>query len=841
MTPPNLPPKLDELLVHASWVRALAARLIDTRPDYGGARDGDADDLAQDVYVAALVAQRRGTVRTPGAWLAGAARKLALSGRRGAARRRAREHAAARPEVSGGPEGFGGASDAGDLVAKAELQGRLIRTVTALPEPLRTTVLLRFFEGLSPSEIGARTGVPASTVRTRLARALERLRMDLDDEHGGDRGAWCAALAQLAGPLVDAGAIAGTASALAGLLAMKGWITIGAAAALLTVAAIAVRSNSAREGRELQRGGGGVAAEMTGEIASTEPALVRPDELGPLAVEPAAPPTKRVSSSAPAPPPVPAGTEPTLFASAGARIVDEHGAPLPGAMLARMGEAGGARAGVDGRVELEVSLEGRVSHVFVASHDGRATRYVPAVLRVGKTTPLGEIELVPGGELHGTVLDARGAPVDGARVFVTPVEDERLDPAARRRLGPELDHPTHGIDVGEDGRFDLPGVTPGPARVWATAPGHGYVATGPVEVAEGPNAPLAITLTPLVDEDVISGVVLAPDGTPTDAWISYDYPHGPAHTYTGMSTDAEGRFRLTVVSRAPHNFLFYDGERRWAAVPMRGVMPGGEELVVRLRETPSIHLLATDERGEPLAEFEAAVADARGDHVDGAGDLASWRRKRGEGRAGELELVTPVLAFHVRVEAVGHEPTTLGPFDPETPPEELTARLRSLPGVSGRVLAGGRPVEGANVVLGRLYDEAELVTYNGFRCRYMSREPGATTDEDGRFTVFASSAGEFVLRAEADGFAAAELELAADPSLAIQGLKIELGRGGTLAGRVLLPNGEDPAGLIVGINHGDGQPRTMRVDSEGLYTFTNLTPGGWHVELRDEELKKLES
>jgi DNA-directed RNA polymerase specialized sigma24 family protein len=83
MTPPAISPPVDALLVHAAWVRALAARLVD-------AGDEDADDLAQDVYVAALSAAGRVEVRSTSGWLAGAARKLVLRGRRGVARRRAR-------------------------------------------------------------------------------------------------------------------------------------------------------------------------------------------------------------------------------------------------------------------------------------------------------------------------------------------------------------------------------------------------------------------------------------------------------------------------------------------------------------------------------------------------------------------------------------------------------------------------------------------------------------------------------------------------------------------------------------------------------------------------------
>jgi RNA polymerase sigma-70 factor (ECF subfamily) len=42
----------------------------------------------------------------------------------------------------------------------------------ALPTPLRTTLEIAFFEGLTYAEIAEREGVPLGTVKSRAARAL---------------------------------------------------------------------------------------------------------------------------------------------------------------------------------------------------------------------------------------------------------------------------------------------------------------------------------------------------------------------------------------------------------------------------------------------------------------------------------------------------------------------------------------------------------------------------------------------------------------------------------------------------------------------------------------------
>ncbi|MHC5070501.1 MAG: sigma factor-like helix-turn-helix DNA-binding protein [Planctomycetota bacterium] len=58
----------------------------------------------------------------------------------------------------------------------------------------RTTVLLRYFEDLPTAQVATRMGVPHATVRTRLQRAMARLRKDLGSREGGQWQARYAAL-----------------------------------------------------------------------------------------------------------------------------------------------------------------------------------------------------------------------------------------------------------------------------------------------------------------------------------------------------------------------------------------------------------------------------------------------------------------------------------------------------------------------------------------------------------------------------------------------------------------------------------------------------------------------
>ncbi len=191
---------LQELLGHSSWMRALARTLV---------RDaGFAEDVVQQTWVAALENPPR-SVEARGVWLRRVVRNLSLRVRRDQRHRRIREERAARLEIDAvTPE---------ELLQKAELQRRIVDAVIALEEPYRSSVLLRFYEDLHPREIAARLGIPAATVRTRLSRALEKLRCRFDEDHGGRREEWCLAFLPLLGlNRADLTVAANTAGALAG-------------------------------------------------------------------------------------------------------------------------------------------------------------------------------------------------------------------------------------------------------------------------------------------------------------------------------------------------------------------------------------------------------------------------------------------------------------------------------------------------------------------------------------------------------------------------------------------------------------------------------------------------
>jgi len=174
------PVPIDELLAHRAWVRTLAPQFSSstrTAPRISNRRPGRGRSTA-----------RRATRVRCAAGSRAFARHVLIDARRAESRRVLRELAVARPRRPRATTSSRGWTHCAAFV----------QTAYELPEPYRTTLLLRYFEGLSIREIAQRVAAPQETVRTRLKRALEQMRARLDAETGGDRGAWCAALMPLA-------------------------------------------------------------------------------------------------------------------------------------------------------------------------------------------------------------------------------------------------------------------------------------------------------------------------------------------------------------------------------------------------------------------------------------------------------------------------------------------------------------------------------------------------------------------------------------------------------------------------------------------------------------------
>jgi RNA polymerase sigma-70 factor (ECF subfamily) len=139
----------------------------------------EAEDIAQETFLRAFRSFHRFDVGRPlRPWLLRIARNLARNRWRSWSRRlRATERwkNEAVSEAAGSPF----LAEGGTAPAAAELRGIVAR----MGEPDRQVIYLRFFLGLSLEETSEALSLPLGTVKSRLSRALERLRERVTRDH----------------------------------------------------------------------------------------------------------------------------------------------------------------------------------------------------------------------------------------------------------------------------------------------------------------------------------------------------------------------------------------------------------------------------------------------------------------------------------------------------------------------------------------------------------------------------------------------------------------------------------------------------------------------------------
>lgn len=149
------------------------------RVAYLVARDAaDAEDAAQEAFVKAYRALgrfRRGAPFRP--WLLRIVANEARNRRRSSGRRTA----LALRVAASNPGGASAASPEAAVVV-AEERERLLHAVEELREEERLVVACRYFLDLSEAETAAALHLRRGTVKSRLSRALTRLRATLEDE-----------------------------------------------------------------------------------------------------------------------------------------------------------------------------------------------------------------------------------------------------------------------------------------------------------------------------------------------------------------------------------------------------------------------------------------------------------------------------------------------------------------------------------------------------------------------------------------------------------------------------------------------------------------------------------
>ncbi len=242
---------LESLLEYEPFVRKVLRNML--------VEEDQLPDLVQETWVRVL---KRPPTQKAGvrAWLATVARNLARDQKRTRGHRQQREEAVARPES------FDSVHTSHE---RLEMHQVLVQAVLELREPYKTVVVMRYYDGLSVSEIAKKVGRSPATVRSQMHRAHAQLKERLDRQYG-ERRAWMLIgvpwILSKEGP-TSLGPVPGAESSAA---AMAGWSALAA-----TIAAVALW---APWDRQL---GSGYAMENQGENRGDRP-LVEALAMDPL-------------------------------------------------------------------------------------------------------------------------------------------------------------------------------------------------------------------------------------------------------------------------------------------------------------------------------------------------------------------------------------------------------------------------------------------------------------------------------------------------------------------------------------------------------------------------------
>lgn len=609
----------EELLAHADFVSSLARKLV--------LDENRAADLSQSAWVAAL--EHPPAAEKPlQAWLTKVMRNFAVTLHRRESRRRQWEQATARPESLPSAE---------EIVEKMEIRRLLIDAVLGLDEPYRSTLILRYYENLSTREIAMRKNLPLETVRTREKRGLERLRIQLDALHKGNRESWLSSLGALAG-LELALPAAQSSMATTGILTMttkKFLALMLTAAAMLLVGASLILWPDRREDADPDY------AETT-SVANPSPSETESPLVDSTNREPLLPEHEAARA--------PAFYRQSLGGFSG-RVLEQDATPVPGLKVEVLGfTIDGLFQGMNALEEerppaLELlSLASRtaedgtflVEGVFPRAYyllaldrggERPTVRMIDALPNPGETRDLGDIMLRRPKTLTGRVRDERGKPLSGVRVraaqvppiiFSFGVQDVRPGSSLRFQ-GDPLFHKSCVFDFppalfrllemlpipetlsAGDGSFRLHGVPTGPVTVVADKPGYlspwkGVVASSKKEEQEVGELTLSSGLT-------LRGWVLDARGDPVP---DVEVRMGPSLWNQDwcvltppVTTDAQGAFKVRgfpsstvcgVIRRHPGD--------AWKFV---GPVHAEEEMIFRLPADTGLRVRVKDGKDAPVS------------------------------------------------------------------------------------------------------------------------------------------------------------------------------------------------------------------------------------------------
>lgn len=729
--------QLETLMSELAWLKRLASALV--------RNPSDADDLVQETWlVAAEHAPTDGRPVKP--WLSRVALNLVRMRSRASNRRLAREAAAESSRAS--------APTPDELVSRVEAQRIVVDEVLRLAEPYRSTVLLHYVEDLSCAEIARRLGVPDGTVRRRLKTALDELRGRLGAEQ---RRTGRGVLAALTPSAIRRGA------ASIGSTALKAAVMKKAIAVVVVIVGMFVAARS----------------------------LYRPPGRG---AEPAAARERPPESTAARPRALPGDAPAARVVVA---VTDAAG-PVADATVrcARPdSEVVVARTARDGTTSVDLAAG---AWSIAASAEGHEPSAIALEVVAGRDARAALVLAVGGRTLTGTVTDASGGAIAGARI-----DAARLDASAKPGRAVAVAFTDRG------GRYRL-AVAGGQILVAASHPEYApqtrYVDLG----ASGATADFA-----LVPGGVIEGVVRDAQTRQPVAGATVRARRDSAALELADAServarsDGEGTFRLAGLRPGVYALSARDAGRSTRA-PVRiglGVAEQQTDVVVLVGATAAVRGKVVDETGAAAAAVTVRAFDGHGEQGSAISDDAG--RFALAGLAPGRWMLRSTSERYI---PDGHTVVELKTSDVDG----IVMRVRRGLEITGHV----EPREICDVALAK--DES---------ADPFAHHASVTTTDRGEFRFAPLGAGKATLSARCPNGDQGTLDVvvAADAPASV----VSVQPGGSIAGRVLDTSGQPIVGVAVTAESArDGQIMTTIVNGTVTSGVQAITSTGGAFEIR---------
>lgn len=500
-------------------------------------------------------------------------------------------------------------------------------------------------------------------------------------------------------------------------------------------------------------------------------------------------------------------------------VVDEGGRPVEGAAidlvssvgsmaepLPKQGSAISARSDQQGRFKSRLS---QGSWDLRAGAPGLVATVVRGIVVGPGRDPvdLGTVVLRRGATLEGQVVDLQGKPIAGCQIRILPAGGM----TSTRFLAAGVQDENEETLSGPDGGFTLTGLPEG-QPITLVVSGEGYLSATRQGVQIPAERPLRVTLSP---GSRISGRIVDESGAPvTRAQVLavYEGP-GPGRGGAAESLDENGGFVIENVS--PGRFTLAVAAPGFQPVQRKGI-----EVVA-----------GKDVSGLEVTIHKGAIVEGRVTTTEGRPVAGAHLRVMPTGNAGN-----PVLAALGLPEAVADGD---GAYQLAGVPEgarSIVAEERDYPKVVQTLavqpgsnhldfqLADGREVSGQVV-------DPQGQPIPGAEVSLSSQSGGwhATTGPDGGFRMTAIPDGSYRLLAEKEGWATARSPEVRVAGGSVEGLVLQLDRGGAIVGRISGLGFAELSGLQISASGPTGG-QLGRVDYQGSYRIEALSPGEWIVE-----------